>query len=325
MVAVYHTPEAEDMSPEKSTSQSIEDIILSHDGRGISALRPFLPSSYCEEAARFILEKGHGKKKTAVITVGFYILSAQAPETDGPPGAIALARALEHLGFEVIFVTDRYAMPLLSLDSGQKSPVIEFPITDHAASQSFARNLLAELKPAIIIAIERCGFSASQRYLSMRGRDISDFTAKVDYLFLDQENTIGIGDGGNEIGMGKLASQIKAVPGLPDDPAVTQTSKLIISTTSNWGAYGLVAALSRLCQQDLLPSVEWERELLQELVARGAVDGISGEKKCTVDTFTVEQHALALTQLKDLLHSKTVESAANNSLAGFQRDWVITP
>lgn len=290
------------MSLAISTHLSIEDIILSHDCRGVSALRPFLPSSYCEEAARFILNKSLSSKKTALITTGFFILSAQAPETDGPPGAIALAKALDHLGFEVVFVTDRYATPLFTLDGWQKSSVIEFPITDHVASEDFARDLLAELEPVLIIAVERCGFTAGRRYLNMKGKDISDFTAKVDYLFLlSQENTLGIGDGGNEIGMGNLATQIKFVPSLPRDPAVTPTKQLVISSVSNWGAYGLVAALSQLCQCDLLPSVAWEQELLKELVARGAVDGFTGESKCAVDAFDGERNAWALAQLKKFL------------------------
>ena len=294
------------MSLEISDQCLIEDIILSHDYRGVSALRPFLPSSYCKEAARFILDRSTASHKTAIITSGFFILSAQAAETDGPPGATALAKALDHLGFEVVYVTDRYAMPLFNLDGSRPARVIEFPITDHATSRNFAQKLLNEIKPAIIIAIERCGLTGSHRYLNVLGKDISDFTAKIDYLFLGQENTLGIGDGGNEIGMGNLASQVKAVPSLPDYPALTPTSQLVISSVSNWGAYGLVAALSQLCQHDLLPSVAWEQELLQELVARGAVDGFTGENTCAVDAFDAEQNTWALTHLKQLLQRDAI-------------------
>lgn len=294
------------MSLEISDHCLIEDIILSHDCRGVSALRPFLPSSYCKEAARFILDRSTASHKTAIITSGFFILSAQAAETDGPPGATALAKALDHLGFEVVYVTDRYAMPFFNLDGSRPARVIEFPITDHATSQNFAQKILNEIKPAVIIAIERCGFTSSHRYLNMKGKDISDFTAKIDYLFLGQENTLGIGDGGNEIGMGNLASQVKAVPSLPDDPALTPTSQLVISSVSNWGAYGLVAALSQLCQCDLLPSVAWEQELLWELVARGAVDGFTGENTCAVDAFDAEQNTWALTHLKQLLQRDAI-------------------
>ncbi len=298
------------MSNTVLVNSSIEDIILNHDCRGISALRPFLPSSFCEDAARFILENSGTRHKTALITTGFFILSAKAPETDGHPGAIALARALQQLGFEVIYVSDRYGTPLLTFDGVGPKQVIEFPISDHAGSRDFARGVLADVKPDVLIAVERCGFTAGNQYLNMAGKDISDFTAKIDYLFPYQENTLGIGDGGNEIGMGRFNRQIKSLPDLPDDPAVTPTRKTIISSVSNWGAYGLITALSRLSQRDLLPSVEWARELLTELVARGAVDGISGEAKCTVDGFSTEQNAGVLAQLKHLLQSDTISTAA---------------
>src|SRR4030042_6882928 len=92
---------------------NIEDIILSHDRRGISSLRPYLPSRFCDEAASLIMENNGGTGKTALITTGFYIPAARAAETDGPPGALALATSLKPLGFEAFLVTDKYTSPLL--------------------------------------------------------------------------------------------------------------------------------------------------------------------------------------------------------------------
>ena len=59
----------------------IEDIILENDLRGISALRRHLPDDYCDRAARLITDNSG----TAFIATGFYILKAEAAETDGPP------------------------------------------------------------------------------------------------------------------------------------------------------------------------------------------------------------------------------------------------
>ncbi len=280
---------------------SIEDIILSHDRRGISALREYLPPNFCDQAARFILDNRGDSNATALITTGFFILSAQAPETDGPPGAVALAKALHFFGFDVVYVTDKYTTPLLDSDIVGQDKVVEFPITDHRSSRQFAQRLLAEVQPSLLISIERCGLCGSRRYLNMAGKDITEYTAKMDYLFFDQENTLGLGDGGNEIGMGNLARQISGIASLPDDPAGTTVNKLLIASVSNWACYGLVAALSRLSGHDLLPSVEWEKEIISEIVIRGAVDGISSERKCAVDGFDLEQNAWALTQLHKLL------------------------
>jgi len=46
---------------------------------------------------------------------GFYIASAGAGETDGPPGAILLAHALEGLGHAVTFFSDPHTLPALRL------------------------------------------------------------------------------------------------------------------------------------------------------------------------------------------------------------------
>ncbi len=282
---------------------SIEDIILSNDLRGISALRGYLPADFCHQAAAFILDNrgGNNGSGTALITTGFFILGARAAETDGPPGAVALARALHFFGFDVVYVTDKYTLPLLASDVVGQDRVLEFPITDHESSRQFAQRLLAEVQPSILISIERGGLCGRRRYLNMAGRDITDYTAKIDYLFFERDNTLGLGDGGNEIGMGNLASYIPAVDTLPDDPARTTVGKLVIASVSNWGGYGLVAALSRLGGHNLLPSVEWEKEIIGEIVARGAVDGVSAERKCAVDNFDLEQNAQTLIQLQQLL------------------------
>jgi hypothetical protein len=103
--------------------------------------------------------------------------------------------------------------------------------------------------------------------------------------------------------MGNVATQIRMTPGLPDDPAVTPTNQLIIASVSNWGAYGLLAALSLFCQKDLVPSAEWEEDLLRELNLRGVVDGITGEKTGTVDTFGPEQNAWIINRLKQIVNA----------------------
>src|SRR5271155_3181370 len=50
-----------------------------------------------------------------LIVTGFYIADAHPPcgETDGPLGALFLARALQPLGIEVFLATDAYCMEAL--------------------------------------------------------------------------------------------------------------------------------------------------------------------------------------------------------------------
>ena len=107
------------------------------------------------------------------------------------------------------------------------------------------------------------------------GQDTSEFHAKLDFIFLHHGTTVGIGDGGNEIGMGNLAEHIPSVEQLPDEPCVTTVSHLIIASVSNWGGYGLVAGLSLLTGRNLLPSPEQEEDVIRAMVDRGAVDGVA--------------------------------------------------
>ena len=276
---------------------TIEDIILDRDRRGISHLRPHLPSDYATQAAQLILDN----PGTAIIVTGFYILDAGFAETDGPPGAVVIGSALNQLGYNVVHVTDRYATEIMDKTGGDYSSVVDFPITDDDSSVEFARNLLSELNPSVLIAIERCGFTDEGKYRNMRGRDITDYNARIDHLFHSDVPSVGIGDGGNEIGMGNLAKEVTQVESLVKIPCITQTSKLMLASVSNWGGYGLAAALSALSGRNLLPSIEEEQQLLRDTVDLGAVDGMSAKQEYKVDGFTIEENSQALQALHDHL------------------------
>ena len=284
---------------------SIEDIVLDHDGRGVSKLRPHVPADFCGRAAGLVLDN----PGTAVIVTGFYILKAAAAETDGPPGAIVIGDALQTLGYEVVYVTDRYTTPIISGCVGSRARVVDFPITDDDASKRFADDLLAELDPSVLIAIERCGLTSDGVYRNMNGLEITNYNARIDHMFTGHPNTVGIGDGGNEIGMGNLASVITTVPTLVKIPCVTTTTKLIITSVSNWGGYGLVAALSERTGRNLLPTVEAEQELLKRNVRLGAVDGMSTKPEFKVDGFTMKENSRILERLHEYLAERGVSAS----------------
>ncbi len=281
--------------------ETIEDIILSEDKRGVSELRSFVPADFCTQAAQYLLDH---PGKVAIIT-GFYILTAGQHETDGPPGAIAIGNALQELGREVTYVTDCHSAPMMRKWLGDRAEVIEFPIADAEASREAARKLIEELRPDLLVTIERCGRTAGDVYLNMLSRDITEYTARLDYLFEFGIPSVGIGDGGNEIGMGNVAEHIPPVDRLPDEPAITEVDRLVLASVSNWGGYGLVSALSRIVGRNLLPKVEHEDRMITQMVDDGAVDGGSGINRYYVDNFTLEENG----ELLGLLH-KIVEAGA---------------
>ena len=279
---------------------TIEDVILAHDRRGIAALGGHLEPAFCEAAARFVLQH----TGTVLIATGFYVQRAGAPETDGPPGALAMGRALAALGNRVVYVSDAYTTPLLADLAASDAETVEFAVADDVTSREQARDVLDRIKPTVLIATERCALTSRGIYLNMRGQDITPHTARLDHLFTQHPHSVGIGDGGNEIGMGNLASRIPAVATLPDEPAVTRTTHLVIASVANWGAYGLVAALSRLARRNLLPRPSDESACIRRLVSLGAVDGVTGAADCTVDSFTLSENADVLEQLNGLLEAE---------------------
>ncbi len=283
---------------------TIEDIILDNDRRGISALRPHLPADFCAQAARHLLDH----PGPVIIATGFYILMGDAPETDGPPGAFAIGDAVRALGHSAAYVADAPMARMMSSWLSQRddpSTVIDFPVSDDAArNEQTARRTIDDHKPSLVVSIERCAPDAQGIYRNMRGVDISDKTARIDRLFELGIPSIGIGDGGNEIGMGNLQSVVQSVDPLPDHPAVTSCDHLIAASTSNWGGYGLVAALSVAVGRNLLPNIETDTACIRYLVDSGAVTGVTGAHDYLVDEFTLEQNAAVLQRLHDFVNAK---------------------
>ena len=280
----------------------IEDVILGYDRKGMSGLRPFLPEDFCEQAARLITRP----LGNAFIVTGFFILKVGLPETDGPPGAVLLGRGLKEMGFNVFYITDQFSLDLMQDLTEGEDAVISFPLDDDPGSEKFAQSLLKQYQPSLLVSIERCGRSADGRYLNMSGVDISSVNAKIDYLFLHHGRSIGIGDLGNEIGMGNLAHIIPSVDHLVPNPCVTRTTQLIIASVSNWGGYGLLAALSKRLGRNLVPRPEEERRLIERAVAIGAVDGCANERVCTVDGFPLEENAEVLSRLHKILAAQGI-------------------
>ena len=193
---------------------------------------------------------------------------------------------------------------MLEAISTPNSRIIEFPIVNQSISTQTAEQILKEENPDLLISIERCAPATDGRYRNMRDMEITNHTAKIDLLFENHSATVGIGDGGNEIGLGNLYTEVNKSEDLVGFPAKTKVSKLIISSVSNWGGYGLVAALSILKNKNLLLSVEDDTANIQKIVSMGAVDGFSGENINKVDGFTLDENSAFLKELHALIANK---------------------
>jgi len=69
---------------------------------------PMVPYSDLTGAVSSLAQKG----RKVVIVTGFYVPVGDPPatETDGPPGALALAKGLRDLGMEVSLLSDEYSL-----------------------------------------------------------------------------------------------------------------------------------------------------------------------------------------------------------------------
>ena len=251
-------------------SQQIEQLLVRQNLRGMANLKPHLRPGYILRAARLINQC----RGTVLIGTGFPVLNTF--ETDGPVGAIGLYQLLKRLGAAPVIVCGDPLYSALKADY----QCYQISVNQFDALPAIAEAALAKLKPQLVISIERPGFNAQQRYANMRGEDISARCASFDY-FLTQAScpTIGIGDGGNEIGMGNL---LQAVSALNITPCVTECDELIVADVSNWAAWGIAAMVSVLRGENLLAGAA-PLAILQYLSAKGSVDGVTRLNTLTED------------------------------------------
>lgn len=268
------------------------EMLVAQDvsGRGLSAL---VQPGHLAAAARSLAEG----ERVGIVS-GFFLPHANAGkgagETDGPPGVKALAQALEKSHIKTCVLTDEPNQPLFQALGLQTS-------TDH-------ENFLETFQPSHLVAIERPGRAHDGKYYNMRGADITRHTAPLDRVFLEAGDrpTIGIGDGGNEIGMGLLAEVLPGkLKGEAHIACVVKTNWLILADVSNWGAYALVAGLSLLAGKNLLPSPAEAITHVETLVAHGAVDGVTLAHEATVDGLPLATTSKVLGKMHDLIASQT--------------------
>ena len=283
-----------------------------------------------------------GARRVLIVT-GFTV-EPNMPETDGPPGAAVLGRALRRLGARVRYVTDATNVSLV--EAALKTLDEPSDVLVYSSEVDGARRLLASEKPTHLVAIERPGRNRAGDYLNMRGDSVAEWNAPIDELFLcsgDREAgldrgwaekgatrprsrgqptrrvprrrgvarpvTVGIGDGGNEIGMGTVRARIARLDALRARIAtVVPVDHLVVAGVSNWGGYGIVAALARLTGSDLLHTPDIERRLITACVAVGACDGVTRRREPTVDGLAADTHAAVVDLLRLAARSRVTRT-----------------
>jgi hypothetical protein len=281
---------------------------------------------------------GHSAPTLAVLT-GFYILTAGLGETDGPLGAVYLARTLPLLGIRVVLVSDPFCRAALCAGLAHCKALSSTPVLDLPAESGLPPPAWWQgSEPTHLLALERVGpahtpesiraqpgagdedvaaFLAEvpaadhDRCHNMRGLDISAHMRDATTLFESRGGcgavTLGIGDGGNEMGMGKVRWQTirRNIPRGATIACRVPADHLIVAGVSNWGAYALAAGVALL--RGVAPPDDWfdlenERAILSFMVEQGPlVDGVSGKRLPQVDGQPFEDYARVLHHIRDIV------------------------
>lgn len=224
--------------------------------------------------------------RSVVIATGFFIPRGDPPaaETDGPPGAVLLARALQLAGINSIVVTDSRCLGAVRAAADATGFAVERIVEWIAPGNSDEIDTsLLPRDTSHLIAIERVGPSHTlESFLrqprscaapldtfesknplqhrnhchNMRGEAIDEYSAQMHRLFEEatrwcpDARTIGIGDGANEIGMGAVPWEEleRRLSGEQSGrvPCRIACDWNIVAGTSNWGGYALAAAVLHL-------------------------------------------------------------------------------
>jgi hypothetical protein len=273
-------------------------------------------------AAEALANKVKPGNTILIVTGAGYAPEAPNGESDGPPGAAALARAL-FWGLQAVpvYVTEPcHAPPVVAASHAAGIMVrdadlaknrrlgacLEIAPEDQPSVSEWACQLFDKHQPAAIIAIERLGPN-EQGLLHYSTGVVPKNHVDIAPLFDEARRrgvlSIGIGDNGNEIGFGRIHDFMKdfhpygrrcQYHGGVGVPSVTATDILLPASISNWGAYGLAAMLAFLTKKiDLVQTPELERRIVTACLDAGGwemryctsrfiVDGTEGESSMAI-------------------------------------------
>jgi hypothetical protein len=260
-------------------------------------------------------------------------------ENDGPVGGAVLARALQWgLGAIPIMVCEaQHVDPIVasceaigvgirSVDVACRSnvggAVLAAP-TDQPAVEAWATQVMDQLAPSAIIAIERLGPNGKGIVHGATGLAGWDPLVDLAPLFSEAMQrgvfSVGIGDAGNEIGFGRITDAVREIQpyGARCQCAcaggmatVTATDVLVVAAVSNWGAYGIEASLAILLErQDLLHTTTEARRVIERCLEAGGLESMSCSQRFLVDGISGETSVNMVQMLGEMVRIHLEEPA----------------
>lgn len=264
-----------------------------------------------------------------IVTGAGYAPEVPHGESDGPPGAASLARAI-YWGLKAVpvYVTEEcHAPPVVASSRAAAVMVREIELaktrrmggtiitapTDREAAAEWAESLITEYQPKAVIAIERLG--PNDQGIVHGSTGVPKDCVDLGHVFLAAQRrnilTIGIGDNGNEIGFGRIYDFMRdfhpygretQYPGGTGVITTIATDVFLPASISNWGAYGIAAMIAFLIKdQEVLQTPEMKRKVIESCLDAGGWEMRYCTSRFIVDG-TVGESSMSIVQLlRDML------------------------
>lgn len=246
-------------------------------------------------AAKAILEnvKPGG---AVVLSAGLLITPYMREEVDGTFGIAGLARAIAIGGRATPIVltedSNMKRMELLiravgldphPLEEALLAPnrcALEILPRDVNGTKKVCDKIHQLAKPRVLVVSEKIGPSDIGVYRSGPGFDLTALSGKTQPLvdsFTERGLvTIGVGDGGNEVGMGRIKDTVRELFS-GDSAAATVTDILVVAASGNLGCYGIEAVLAAAWgMEELLHNHDVERRMELASIFGGLIDPTTG-------------------------------------------------
>ncbi len=291
--------------------QKIETYLMEDGGsRGIAAMFPAVHGELSAACSQLV----QSLSGTVLIITGFFIPDSQSCETDGPPGVAAVADLLAQLGCDVTVASTPSNFPVVDAAlaaTKELSPEItinSIELTEQLIDKARRGGFTT------VMAVETPGQTADGTCRNMRAVEITESCLPhADPLFTNAPiaPTIAVGDGGNELGFGRLANLVEMNVEHGEVVACTSPADiLVLGAVSNWACYAIANALyqvqvrrSTTKKPPAYPASltgAGQAAIVDAVVAAGGVDGVTKEAVRTVDGLPWERHEEFLDGLERL-------------------------
>ncbi len=254
-----------------------------------------------------------------VVCVGFPVYPVMIGETDGICGAVVLVHALRvGLQARTVLAAEAAIAPFVkgAAEALGGAVVTIVPCPPGAEAGRECSAVLLARRPATVLAVEKAGINRAGIPHSSGGMDIGKGTAHFEELFRGAQRagipTVGIGDQGNELGLGAVAEAAAVIsrygrtcrcPCGQGTVSAVPADLTVVGGTSDWGAFGVAAALAFLLgRPEVLPAGARVRSVIGAAAAAGAIDAVTRAPIAQVDGYPADLCG----QVADMLHQAII-------------------